>query len=109
MKKRGEVMKIGLSLMSVLVLTVISGFLVSGIGIGFSQIVEIYPGQSSDEFISLQNTPSGNGDLTFTWTIQEGSSAVSFPDGNDFEVGDGEIRQTRMRISVDENTSGGSL
>lgn len=79
---------------------------VSAIGVGFSQIIELHPGQSIDRSISLQNLPVGGGDLKFIGVITEGMEYVSLDD-DDVRVNDGEIGHVAIKISVPDSANVG--
>ena len=74
----------------------------SAIGVGGPEFLEIYPGQSIERALSLQNLPEGNGDLIFTGIVEEGVEYVSFID-NDIKVKDGEIGSVKLSVSVPED------
>ena len=78
---------------------------VSAIGVGFSRNIEVAPGESVQKILSLQNLPAGNGKLIFKGTIPEGSDIVSFVDGDEYTIDDGELAQAAILITAPEGAS----
>jgi len=87
----------------VIVCLIISVFLISSVsalGVGFIQIIEVYPGQDFEAAFSLQNLPPIGFDFLFIGSVLEGEQYISFPSGVEFLVPDGQIVHAPFRISV---------
>ena len=82
---------------------------VIGVGVGFSEMIKVYPGQSSEFTLALQNFPAGGGGVVFVAEVTQGSEYVSFPDGLTYNVGDGDFTRARMRVSVPLGTAVGTV
>jgi len=84
----------------VISLTFSSSF-VSSIGIGFSQDVEINPGQTLESSLQLQNLPVGNGNLIFKGKVEQGGEIVSFSE-EEYRVDEGMVRLVPISITIPE-------
>ena len=102
-----KINKIFVMTIFIIALLVMFSINLSSIGIGFSQNIEASPGETINRVLSLQNLPAGNGDLLFTGTIEEGNEVISFPQGNEFEVSDGELVQAPIQIKIPANANVG--
>jgi hypothetical protein len=99
--------KFGLvGILTILVLSVVS---VSAIGAGgVPEFIEVSPGETVDRTLSLQNLPAGDGDLTFKIIVNKGSEYVSVID-DQVNVLDGEIGESKIKISVPESANVGDV
>jgi len=77
------------------------------IGVGYTEIVQAYPGQRLNEVLSLQNFPAGNGEVKFIGGVDEGEEYVSFPAGNAFIVSDGSIGRGEYEVTIPDNAKVG--
>lgn len=98
----------GMFVFSVLGIAILSASVI-GVGVGFSEMIEVYPGQSSEFTLALQNFPAGGGEVVFVAEVTQGSEYVSFPDGLTYNVGDGDFTRAKMRVSVPSGTAIGTV
>jgi len=69
-------------------------------GVGFKNVISASPGEIVNEFIRLQNLAEGNPDLEYTGKITSGGEIISFVEGSEYSVPNGEIVDAPIRVSV---------
>ena len=95
--------------LSILLVVVFSIVNISAIGAGgVPEFMEIYPGQTIDKTLSLQNLPAGEGDMAFKILVDKGSEYISVVD-EQVDVADGGISSSRIKISVPESAVVGEI
>jgi hypothetical protein len=80
---------------------------VFAIGVGYTEVLEVYPGQKLNEVLSLQNFPAGGGEVKFIGSVERGGEYVSFPAGNAFIVSDGSVGRGEYQVFIPENAKVG--
>jgi len=98
--------KEGIGIFVILIFSIM-GVMAIGAG-GVPEKLDLYPGQSLERDISLQNLPAGGGDLTFKLVVEQGSEYVSLVN-EEIDVADGEISKTEIRINIPENAKVGDV
>jgi hypothetical protein len=78
-------------------------------GVSFPNMIELFPGESVERTVILQNGPEGDGDVKFVMSISEGNEFVSVVDESEVVVSKGEPGYLPIRISLPEGTSVGDV
>ena len=100
----------GLSFLVVGILMVVGlSTFVSAFALGFANKISLYPGESTDTSFSLQNVIEPTADLVLGVVVEEGSEYVSFTEGTQFNVPEGESVRAKVRVSVPETASVGDI
>ncbi len=77
-------------------------------GVAFKKVVEVYPGETTNEKLILQNLGEGNPDLTFEISVREGSDLVSFG-STKVNVLNGEIKDVPLTVRAPSGAAVGEL
>jgi LPXTG-motif cell wall-anchored protein len=93
----GEIGKLKFGVIFLVVTLFLAGLTTA---IGFKKVILAEPGQTIEEFIRLQNLAPDEPSLRFTGTITGGGEIVSFIDGNEFDVANGEIIDAPLLVTV---------